>query len=38
MRRFLSLIPSKALLIAGALAFFGAAVWLWLRPIAGDDG
>jgi HlyD family secretion protein len=32
MQRHLSLIPQKALLIAGALAFFGAALWLSLRP------
>src|SRR6266540_2310269 len=32
MRRYLSLVPIRALLIAGALAFFGAATWLWLRP------
>ena len=33
MKRFLSLIPIRALLIAGGLAFFAAATWLWLRPI-----
>ena len=32
MKRFLSLIPTRALLIAGGLAFFAAATWLWLRP------
>ena len=33
MKRYLSLVPIRALLIAGALAFFGAALWLWLRPL-----
>ena len=33
MKRFLSLIPIRALLIAAALAFFAASTWLWLRPI-----
>ena len=32
MKRFLSLTPVKAVLIAGGLAFFAAAIWLWLRP------
>jgi len=31
-KRFLSLIPIRTLLIAGGLAFFAAATWLWLRP------
>jgi HlyD family secretion protein len=33
MKRYLSLVPFRALLIAGALAFFGAALWFWLRPL-----
>jgi len=32
MKSFLSLTPVKAVLIAGGLAFFAAAIWLWLRP------
>jgi multidrug efflux pump subunit AcrA (membrane-fusion protein) len=33
MRRCLSLVPQKALLIAVTLAFFGSALWFWLRPL-----
>ena len=33
MRRYLSLVPQKALLIAVTLAFFGSALWFWLRPL-----
>ena len=33
MRRYLGLVPQKALLIAVTLAFFGTALWFWLRPL-----